>query len=89
MARENAFASRSRASDDPGCILFTFKIIDIALQKTQKRPINFPRQEGHIKREHEWACQQSSYPQAPYQFLNLAQIDQGMLCITVDTILIY
>lgn len=35
--------------------MFTFKIIKIALQETQKRPINFLRQEDYIKSEHEWA----------------------------------
>lgn len=89
MARENAFVSRSRALDDPGWILFTFETIDIALQKIEKKLINFPRQEGHMKREHEWAYQQSSYPQALYQFLTLGQIAQDMLCFTINTTLIY
>ncbi|CAG8296078.1 unnamed protein product [Penicillium salamii] len=56
--------------------MFTFRIVNVALQKTEKRSINFPRQQGHIKREHDWACQPSSYPQVPYQFLTPAQVAQ-------------
>jgi hypothetical protein len=88
MARKNAFAPRPEPPMTLAA-LFTFRIVNIALQKTEKRSINFPRQQGHIKREHDWACQPSSYPQVPYQFLTPAQVAQGMLCITVDTLLVY